>query len=102
MMTLNLTLKEAFMIGTVIVSVTTSYVLMQQDVQQLKTDVKEMRVELDTVQSSVMKQNTMLNFLMGEGVKYGWTVPNNWFDSLKDEIALKPWRKTNAALTTAE
>lgn len=103
MMTLNLTLKEAFMISTVIVSVTTSYVLMQQDVQQLKSDVKEMRGELDIVQESVLKQNTMLNFLMGEGVKYGWTVPSRWFDGLQEQMALKPWRKKeSSAITTTE
>jgi len=101
MMTLNLTLKEAFMVGTVVVSVTTSYVLMQQDVQQLKTDVKEIRIELDSMQASMLKQNMMSNFLIGEAVKYGWTIPNKWFDSLSEQIAAKVW-KTNTALTTAE
>jgi len=100
MTTLNLTLKEAFMIGTVIVSVTTSYVLLQQDVKQLKEDVKDIRNEIDSMHATLNKQTVVANFLIGESVKYGWIIPDKWFDSVKDQPDKKLWQRKDEVVTT--
>ena len=102
---LSFTFSELITVGSLIVSVTTSYMLLKSDVKIVTNDVgsvreaikdtsdtvKEDRIKIEILQAEQFRMNAILNFLYGEGVRSGWTPSRNYSNMILKEMAEKPW-----------
>jgi len=102
---LSFTFSELITVGSLIVSVTTSYMLLKSDVKIVTNDiigireamkenvdaVKEDRLKIELLQAEQFRMNAILNFLYGEGVRAGWTPTRTYSNQLLKEMAEKPW-----------
>ena len=102
---LSFTFSELITVGSLIVSVTTSYMLLKSDVKIVTNDiigireamkenvdaVKEDRLKIELLQAEQFRMNAILNFLYGEGVRAGWKPTRAYSNQLLKEMAEKPW-----------
>jgi len=102
---LSFTFSELITVGSLIVSVTTSYMLLKSDVKIVTNDIigiretmkdqadamKEDRLKIEMLQAEQFRINAVLNFLYGEGVRAGWTPTRNYSNQVLKEMAEKPW-----------
>ena len=102
---LSFTFSELITVGSLIVSVTTSYMLLKSDVKIVTNDVigvresmkenadgiREDRLKIELLQAEQFRMNAILNFLYGEGVRSGWTPSRAYSNQLLKEMAEKPW-----------
>lgn len=102
---LSFTFSELVTVGSLIVSVTTSYMLLRSDVKIIANDIvsiretmkdqadamKEDRIKIEMLQAEQFRINAVLNFLYGEGVRAGWKPTRNYSNQLLREMAEKPW-----------
>lgn len=83
----KMSLHELLVIGSIIVTVTTAYVFLSTDVQNVKSEVRLLSGSIDRIQEEQFK----LNYLLG--LQGGWTISSQELDKLRNELDKKPWRK---------
>lgn len=102
---LSFTFSELITVGSLIVSVTTSYMLLKSDVKIVTNDVvgvresmkensdsiREDRLKIELLQAEQFRMNAILNFLYGEGIRSGWIPSRAYSNQLLKEMAEKPW-----------
>lgn len=101
---LSFTFSELITVGSLIVSVTTSYMLLKSDVKIVTNDiisiretmkenvdaVKEDRLKIELLQAEQFRMNAILIFLYGKGIRAGWTPTHSYPDQLLKEMTEKP------------
>lgn len=102
---LSFTIGELITIASLIVSVTTSYVLLKNDVKNIQDDItkvhtlldknanrmEEQQATIDVMRAEQYRMNMLLNFVYGEGAKFGWTMGKKYTDGVLRELKDKPW-----------
>ena len=105
---LSFTFSELITVGSLLVSVTTSYVLLKSDVKAVTNDIagihgvlkenadeiKADRIKIELLQAEVYRINALVNFVYGESARAGWVISKQNSDAILKEMSERPWLLT--------